>query len=505
MRRTLSPLSRRKKVNPQTQKAIDQAYAQTEILLLSIPSILIGVNQGGVVTHWNSAAEHTFGISASRVLHRPFTECGVHWNPVKVLEGIRRCSEKGTSVRVDDVPFRRLNGQDGFLGMTILPLRQGNRGPEQCILFGADITERKKTEELKNEFVNTVSHELRTPLTIIKEGVAQVMEGLLGTLNEQQRHSLALTLEGIEHLNRLVDDLLDMAKIEAGRLVLKWERVDIVGLVRGMSIAFAYQVKEKGLEIKTRLPNEKIELYVDRDKMVQVFTNLISNALKFTEQGSIEMAVEDRGETVECRVSDTGKGIAREDLPKAFGKFQQFGRTDGSKIKGTGLGLAICKGIVELHHGEIRVESKFGQGTSLIFTLPKSTARELFKESIGRSIKEAIKGEASLSLLVFDMENLPAAAKIGEESLAALTRSLEALVRKHLPRKAEVVAQNSRDLLALLPGVEKEEALVLAGRIQQSMDDDLVQQGLADQIKLACRVVAFPWDGNTEEELLAKI
>ena len=175
MRRTLNSPSRKTGVNGQCEKALQKAYAQTELLLSSIPSILIGVNREGAVTHWNSAAEHTFGIPASRVLHQPFTKCGVYWNLAKVQAGIRQCTEKGMLVRVDDVSFRRLNGQDGFLGMTLLPLREGSRGAEQCILFGADITERKKTEELKNEFVNTVSHELRTPLTIVKEGVAQVM------------------------------------------------------------------------------------------------------------------------------------------------------------------------------------------------------------------------------------------------------------------------------------------------------------------------------------------
>lgn len=356
----------------QAVEALRKAYEQTELLLSSITSILIGVDEEGRVTHWNPVAEKTFGISSARVLDHPFSKCGIQWDSGLVLSGIRQCRAGMEPVRIDDVPFQRRDGQKGYLGLTVIPLKRETEGSMECILFGADITQRKKTEDFKNEFISTVSHELRTPLTVIKEGVSQVAEGLLGGVNEEQGRFLAIALESIERLGRIVDDLLDISKIEAGKLQLKKTPTDLVSLVKGISLAYAYQAKAKRLEIRARLPPAPVEACVDKDKLTQVWINLISNSLKFTEKGRIEIWVADKGETVECGISDTGMGIAQEDLPRVFGKFQQFGRPAGPGQKGTGLGLAICKGIVELHQGQITVASRLGEGTEVKFVLPKN-------------------------------------------------------------------------------------------------------------------------------------
>ena len=359
----------------QQEDEIRKAYAQTELILSSITSILIGVSQRGLVTHWNSIAENTFGIPAASVIDHPFSECGIQWDIATILEGIRRCRAQSSSIRLDDIPFRRPNGQEGFLGFTIIPVKQDTEGHIECILFGADVTERKQIDELKDEFVSTVSHELRTPLTIIREGVSQIFEGVAGKTNEEQRRLLFIALEGIDRLGRIIEDLLDISRIEAGRVQLKRGRVDLVALAREASSVFYTQAQERGLEIKEKVSKKKVEIYIDKDKIFQVFTNLIANALKFTEKGSIGISVIDKEDTVECEVSDTGKGISQEDLTKVFGKFQQFGREAGPGKKGTGLGLSISKGFIELHGGRIWVTSELDRGTQFTFTLPKYTAR----------------------------------------------------------------------------------------------------------------------------------
>jgi signal transduction histidine kinase len=116
--------------------------------------------------------------------------------------------------------------------------------------------------------------------------------------------------------------------------------------------------------------------YADKDSIIRVFTNLIGNAVKFTVKGFIEISVTDKPGYVECQVADTGRGIAEEDQPRVFGKFEQFGGHQGSREGGTGLGLNICKKIIELHHGEIRMESVLGKGTKFIFTILKNTGKE---------------------------------------------------------------------------------------------------------------------------------
>ncbi len=229
---------------------------------------------------------------------------------------------------------------------------------------------------LKDEFVANVSHELRTPMSIIREGVSQVREEILGSTTPHQRKSLEIVLRNIDRLGRIIDDLLDISKLESGRMQLHRAPLDLEGVVREAVAPFLSRAQENGLQVKTRFPREPVVAFADRERVIQVLTNLIDNALKFTPKGEVAISIEEIGSTAECRVSDTGKGIPAEDLPKIFDKFQQFGRIIGPGAKGTGLGLAICKKIVELHGGQIHVESAPSRGTTFTFSLPRDEGQE---------------------------------------------------------------------------------------------------------------------------------
>lgn len=235
-----------------------------------------------------------------------------------------------------------------------------------------DITEYKRLVNLRDDFVNTVSHELRTPMAIIHEGVAQVIEGIHGPVNEEQSRFLSTTLRSIDRLGRIINDLLDISRLESGRMTAKKEPIDFGQLAREVAAVFRPRIEKKNLEFVLRLPEGPVNLCADRDEMTEVLTNLLGNALKFTEQGRIELSVSETPETVECSVADTGRGIAQKDLSRLFEKFTQFGRVAGAGEKGTGLGLAIVKALVELHDGTIRVESAENAGSKFIFTLPKN-------------------------------------------------------------------------------------------------------------------------------------
>jgi signal transduction histidine kinase len=234
----------------------------------------------------------------------------------------------------------------------------------------------KELDKLKTDFINIASHELRTPLFIIKEGIAQILDGIHGQIAPEQKRVLGMCYAGVDRLKYMVDDLLDISKIEAGKFELKKEWIDLVSLVKEVSALFNIKVKSTGLELKGNFCSPTAMAYVDKDNIVRVFTNLISNALKFTEQGYIEISVVDKPDGVECYVADTGRGISEEDSSRVFGKFEQFGDPSGAKEKGTGLGLNICKKIVELHQGEIWMESVLGKGTKFTFTFPKNTKKE---------------------------------------------------------------------------------------------------------------------------------
>jgi len=228
----------------------------------------------------------------------------------------------------------------------------------------------EEANKAKSAFLANMSHELRTPMTIIKESLAQVLDGLVGEVTDGQRKMLSMAMNNIDRLARIINNLLDISKLEAGKAVLNREVFDFVTLVREVSAGFHVYVQGREIELRDDFCDEKIEIMADRDKIIQVLTNLMGNAFKFTEKGYIAVAVVLRGDYAECSVADTGKGISQDDLPKVFSKFQQFGRQYGPGAKGTGLGLAISKGIVELHGGTIRVESRMGKGIRFIFTIP---------------------------------------------------------------------------------------------------------------------------------------
>ena len=234
-----------------------------------------------------------------------------------------------------------------------------------------DITERKRVEKMKDEFIGTVSHELRTPLSITKEGISLVLDKVPGPINEQQARILTVSKNNIDRLARIINSLLDISRIESGRIEIRREAFEVISVMRQVISAFELKIKEKGLTLRADLPKDDIVIHGDSDGFTQVLTNLISNSCKFTDQGFIDVSLKKTGDSIEISVSDTGIGIAEENMPKLFNKFQQFGRVNGPGDKGTGLGLAIAKGIVTAHNGKIWAESEPGKGTKITFMLPK--------------------------------------------------------------------------------------------------------------------------------------
>lgn len=233
--------------------------------------------------------------------------------------------------------------------------------------------ELKELDNLKSEFVSTVSHELRTPLTIIKGAISQVLDGIYGEISIQQREKLAMALKGTNLLRRIIDDLLDIAKLEAKKVKLNTTFFYLDDAVREVCQSFLAMANQKGLDLRMNLPQDKVTFKADRDRIVQILTNLLGNAVKFTEKGQIEIAVQDFPDHVSVTVTDTGRGISEQDQLKVFDRFQQFGKSFAPGQEGTGLGLSITKNLVELHRGVISVKSELGKGTTFLLNLPKET------------------------------------------------------------------------------------------------------------------------------------
>jgi GGDEF domain-containing protein len=366
--------------------------------------------------------------------------------------------------------------------------------------------ELRRLNRLKSEFIATVSHELRTPLAVIKEFSTIMFDEIPGKINNAQKEYLGIINDNIDRLTRLVDNLLDISKIEAHKVELKRELTDIVKLAKMASSGFEPFAKNKKLEMRYDFPGNKVELYIDKDAISEVFINLLSNAVKFTEKGHIEISIVDKEKEVECAVSDTGIAISEENMPKIFGKFEQFGRLEGPGEKGTGLGLTISKSLIELHHGNIRVESKPGHGTRFTFTLPKYTLKQLFREYVTGALKEAGKYGKPLSTIIFEIKNYDAVNKeLGTDKAIALVEDLARQVGTRLRRKADIAMWDTRHILAMLPDTDKDGALATMERLKPVFDDYKFREKLGIDLEIASMVLSFPKDIATKEEYLKKV
>jgi len=232
----------------------------------------------------------------------------------------------------------------------------------------------KELDRLKSDFVSNVSHELRTPLTAIKGAVDLLLREVPGPLNENQTHHLSRVRSNTQHLAGLINDLLDLSKIEEGKIELDAGRVSLGGLVQEVMETVKPMATEKSVLLEVDVPEPSVLVWADRDKVTQVLMNLIGNAIKFTPSDGrvgVSTANERRG-WVRVSIRDAGPGIPASEQEKIFEKFYQVTQDGGQKPKGTGLGLAISKTLVELQGGKIWVESEEGRGSTFSFTLPLS-------------------------------------------------------------------------------------------------------------------------------------
>jgi len=365
-----------------------------------------------------------------------------------------------------------------------------------------EVDERRRAEDLKDEFVSTVSHELRTPLAITKEGVSLLMDGVAGGLSDRQMKVLTTARANIDRLQNIINDLLDISKIEAGKLKIQRRRADLCEVVSQAVGPIQSMVDKKGLALQVLVPQSPVEAYVDPLRITQVFTNLVHNAIKFTHEGTITVALEASEGEVVCFVRDTGIGIAEDDLPKLFHKFTQIGRRHGAGTKGTGLGLTISKRIVELHRGRMRVESQLGQGTTFHFTLPILDAEGALRERIDDMLEDACAEQATLTLFVYQVIFGPDLSDA--QRATAFEEGVRRLVDERMGvRMSDFVGARATGQIVLLAPVEEKQVPLVCRRWQQ-----VIQAGFSGEegrsVESRSAFARFPADGSTAHELLTE-
>ncbi|MEZ5720420.1 MAG: HAMP domain-containing sensor histidine kinase [Paracoccaceae bacterium] len=236
---------------------------------------------------------------------------------------------------------------------------------EQMKLIREENERTKAAYEIKSQFLSTVSHELRTPLTSIKASLDLLNTGVLGDVPDNLRPALKIAAKNGQRLADLIDDLLDLQKIEAGEMVFHFEEIHVGDLVKEAIESTKSYGERLGIHVTMVVPAEDVRIHGDQSRLIQVMNNLLSNALKFShEGGTVQVRVEPRGERVRICVQDEGVGIPENSHDKVFGKFSQVDSSDIRKVGGTGLGMNITKQIVERHDGRVDYESELGRGST---------------------------------------------------------------------------------------------------------------------------------------------
>jgi signal transduction histidine kinase/DNA-binding response OmpR family regulator len=357
----------------ETAVARDEAVGlshQLAAILDNLGEGLIVLDPSGRVVRVNRRLEEMLARPSGGLLHQP---------AVRVLPELDGIGSTRAATR--EIPLA-----DGRLGRAVAsgivdPSDHVSRG---TVVLVRDITVEREVDRMKTDFISTVSHELRTPLTSIlgftriiakrlDERVFPAVRDPDPAMNRamtQVRGNLAIISDEGERLTGLINDLLDLAKMEAGRVEWRDEDVDVDALLRQASAIVEPLFQEKNLPLHLELEPDVPVLRGDRHRLEQVVINLLSNACKFTDAGAVTVATRRRGGDVVVSVTDTGPGIAEADREDLFVRFKQVGDTLTGKPQGTGLGLPICKEIVEHHGGHVEVDSELGRGTTFSFTLP---------------------------------------------------------------------------------------------------------------------------------------
>jgi len=458
---------------------------------------LLIVDDNKIVRFMNLAAEVILGRRAQDLLGEPF---GLPLTTDKPSE-VQLAAADG-SVTIAEVQTVRTEWENEPVYLaTIRDITLLKKAQQEMEAANEQL---RKFNDLKDEFVSMASHELRTPLSIIIGAVKLVLDQIPGKIVPEQKEVLEMAMNNLGRLTRIIDAQLDISKIESGKIELHKANIDLRGLIEETVGECRRQAEEKGIHLGFRVPEQPVDLCIDGDKIKQVLMNLISNGLKFTPAGgSIEVECKAEQKEVQLSVSDTGCGIAGQDMPRLFEKFAQFGRKVGPGEKGTGLGLAISRGIVELHKGRIWAKSQQGKGTVFTFVLPRLDSRDIVSELLEQAIRQAVKNNTNAGAIVMSVK---AKRRENEKQVQRVLKEVQDLIEQNLRRGVDkTVLKDPGDLVVVLADCGENDVAAIKTRLEQTLAQYLVDKNLHLQMEPLIRYAVYPQDGRTTEELLSKV
>jgi two-component system sensor histidine kinase ResE len=341
--------------------ALSQEKDHLASILRSMVDAVITVNNKGKVILTNPPADEillTWSEEQTDQVDRKFI-------PTPLLEPFKNVVE----VRKEQLGDLTVHGRTWSYVMAPIYSRQQLRG---AVMVLRDVTEKRRMDKLRNDFVANVSHELRTPISMVQGYSEALLDDIASTPEERQELASVIHEESLR-MGRLVNDLLDLARIEAGHIKLNYSPVDLKRFVQRMHRKFAGLSKERGIHFLEELPEGDVVLNMDEDRMEQVFTNLIDNAIRHTPSGGdLKVRMDLLEDKIRIDIQDSGSGISAEDLPFIFERFYKAdkARTRGAGGTGTGIGLSIVKNLIEAHGGSVSAQSQQGEGTTFSIILP---------------------------------------------------------------------------------------------------------------------------------------
>jgi PAS domain S-box-containing protein len=349
----------------------EELYRQQEILLDSVADGICGVDRHGLVSFANPAAARLLCATAADLTGKPVHEL-LHGSAApsqKCAEDcpLLRATEHNKAAAGEDIIFRT-NGTSFPAEYFLTPILDQGRSSGSVLSF-RDISQRYALDRLKDEFISTVSHELRTPLTSIRGALGLLSSGILGEVNDKAANLLRIALTNSDRLVRLINDILDLERIQSGREPLTFRPVQLAEIVQQAIDGMAPVAEAAGVQLLH--DTTQAEISADPDRLLQVLTNLLSNAVKFSPPNSPVSVMMHPGATgVTLSVIDQGRGIPADKLEAVFGRFQQVDASDSRQKGGSGLGLAICRTIVLQHSGRIWAERNPVRGSTFRVFLP---------------------------------------------------------------------------------------------------------------------------------------
>jgi PAS domain S-box-containing protein len=343
---------------------LQEEQARLRGILSSVAEGIIAVDAEGRVSLINPQAAALLQIRNLSAVGSSIDELPL---PANVVQQFGQCLLTNEMCSVEFA----LAQPQRYLVLQVAPVQQGG-GSERwgAVAVLRDVTEARRLEQMRRRFISDASHEIRTPLTAIGGFASAIADGTAETEDERTRSASRIVRE-VGRLNRLVNDLLDLSRIESGAEKLDLEEVDLSDIIRGTVEGLESEIRERGISVEMELSDDLPRVQADPDRVYQVLVNLVSNALRFNRpEGRITISARRVDGFVRVAVSDTGSGIAADQIPQIWERFYRAEASRDRQAGGTGLGLAIVRSIVELHGGSVAAESEVDKGSTFSFTLP---------------------------------------------------------------------------------------------------------------------------------------